>query len=411
MSDDHDPLDPRWAAALRRHASAVDPSDQVWDEIVARADGGRPRARALLAAVAVVVLLAGGLAVVLVARGSGDGPEGVRTVGSTPSRTARGSTEVDRCFDPLAARSPVQPARTTGAWPGDPNIIYPYPAPKLPGRVLALTMAGDVLVVDRQGVTTWSRGRHYLWAQWSGGSILASRQVHGTDVEFDRIRRPGEVALVHTFHNTVKRAAPKGYCPIDGHLATFSASSRSVIVAEHGAGPINHSCPSPGPACWSPQGVGFEVRTLDLARRIRSAGPAILSAKTTSILGGSVAAASPFLVRTGSSTEVDTVRGGACCYEVASPTGALSPDGRSFAWVYRDRSVRITDVSSLAGFRHVTPVPWRTSDRIAALAWGDGYLYAMHGRTLTVVSLTAGDRPRTTDVARLPPIRVLDAKP
>ena len=364
------------------------------------------RTRWLAAAAAILVVGGSAVAVAQRTRG-GDDP----TAAAAPART-----DLDRCFDELAPSTGAPPAQLAD------GPIRNWPAGAR--RALALTTAGDLYVIDRSGAHAWTSdetgevgGRGYLWAQWrTDGSILASRRVDGTDVRLERLTGPGRATEVTTLHGKVHAGAPKGYCPLDGYLATFAVTPSHTTLIHHVGGPIDHSCPAPDPGsstnrwrCASPQAEGFELRTGDLTRKGKEGNEGVGGSATVAIVG-SAAQSTNFLLRADRATELEVTSAtpGPCCGAVMGWPAVLSPNGVG-AVASRDghRLTYTAGMDDEAG----TTLAWRSPDRIDALARSGPDLLVAHGGSITVVRLPDGRGTNLTSLTGLPALRVLQVRP
>jgi len=349
------------------------------------------------AAGAVAVLVLAGTAVAVGARSSGPHQVVVATpttksISPSDSSTFSLAPALRQCF------SLPQPSGTEASAPSVEA------GTNLSSRLLVLTNAGALWVIDGGKATIWSAGSDraeysaIVWARWlADGSILAARAGHA-DVELDEFSAAGRFVPVAHLAYTIKAAAPRGSCPINGYLATFAVVDAGVVLLPHQAGPWGHSCPprSAPSACVSPESYSIEVRD---ASHLATVG------RGTGDTAGGAGIGHTRLVSASRATDTIVIDEGSdgmamrvgpshfCCLGGQSGTAyAASPDGQKIAYAIkpggRDVLVGSLDPTSDADKRGASL--WISPDTISAMAWTGETLAVAHGSRLTFVAVPAG---------------------
>jgi hypothetical protein len=215
--------------------------------------------------------------------------------------------------------------------------------PAAVGPVLAVTTSGQVWVLKAGQATRWttassSPASRYLWARWMpDGTILASRARVGATggvVELDRFSGPQKRSLAASLPYSVRADAPDGYCPIEGHLATFAAVPAGVVLLRHLAGPLQHSCPVASAAgrwyCEKAEGYTLDLRTASLAPNAAfDSGRALVMG--TPFVSADAAAADALIVAVGDTATIYDAANGGWNTRPTNRFSALSADGQLIA--------------------------------------------------------------------------------
>ncbi len=362
-------------------------------------------------AIAFVVALAVALAGVAVAARN-DGREAIVT--SPPAPTTTPSTPAPPHLDP--ALSKCFPSVQTVAGPAPTGAISGVPA-NLP-RLLILSRDGTIRVLDGARLTTWSSSRPYVWARFANdGTIYASRvTARPNAVVIDHLLAPDRVAVAAVrLPFTVKTGAPRGYCPIDGYLATFAINTAGLVLERHLPGPWDHSCPAPGTTdanglgpCTSPEAVSPEVRAGGFATEPQGidAGETggmenIVSDARNGAAFASVGTDGVFVVRPGATPS--------CCFGGWKGIGfALSDDGSQIAWSSDGHGIAVL---AFHDQNHPHGLAWRAADRITAMTWAGDTLAVVHGGHLTFVGTSGTNAATDVHGVSLRGTRTLDFAP
>lgn len=392
------------------------------DAVARRARGLRRRSRQRTGFVVglCVVVVAGTIGAVVASRDSTRAAVVVAPAEST-SVPARSALVVDtRCF-PTTSRAPDETAGATTAVAG-----WPAGAP----RLLVLARDGDLWVVDSGTATLWAAGAHrdpghtgYVWARFAAdGSIYASR-VGAENVEIDHLTGPGVAQIATTLPFTIKDDAPAGFCPINGHLASFGISAQGFVLLKQQAGPWQHSCPAAPVSvatdpwrCQSPYMVSPEIRT-DLARTGTGAGatqggpltPEITTIVTSQTDSNTIGTA------TGNDVLIETLdpdpSRGHCCSGGPGVAFALTAQARRL--VYATGNSKVTDVNITgpdkipnSSDQHL----WAAHGPITSIAASSEWVAAASGNAVTTLRLD-GSHVSTPIDLQSGPVVTLDWAP
>ena len=390
-----------------RDLNPPEPDDHEYEAVRARARRLRQRSWSLRGGVAVLLAIAvAATAVVAGAHNTGESIRTIRSAKNTTPTTALPASVQSLCF-PNSNPSLIRPGGVRDlAVRGWPSNLPP---------LLVLEGDGNLWVIGGGHVRAWTTGSDvgaaatgYLSARFApDGTIYATRVVHDK-VDLQHLDRPQHVAANIALPFTVKRDAPKGSCPIDGYLATFSIGPEGLVLVRHQAGPVPHSCP-PLPKttattsewrCQSPDEISFEVRTLPFKDSGTALGigmggyGAVVSDSTHATAFAVVASGTVTVVRPGATPE--------CCEGGQNGDAfALSPDGSRLAYTPDGTHV---EVAGLQRAEDTGRELWTAPDRIDGLAWTGTWIAVAHGGVLTLVSTVDGS---THDLAGFEPGTVL----